>query len=92
MPGTARAHTVESLRAWLTEHIADYVNLPVEAIDPTVPLVDYGLDSVSALNVSANIEDHLGITVDATVMWDNETIEALGTALMAELEKASAED
>lgn len=83
-------HSADSLRNWLTERIADYVQRPAAEISATEPLVEYGLDSVSALNVSADIEDFLGIAVEATVMWDNPTIDALSGALMDELAKAPA--
>ncbi|MEU2794628.1 acyl carrier protein [Streptomyces sp. NPDC007100] len=83
-------HTHESLSAWLSQQIALYVKRPATEISATVPLVEYGLDSVSALSVAAELEDYLGIAVDGTVMWDNPTIDALSAALIDELAKPSA--
>ncbi|GGQ57861.1 acyl carrier protein [Streptomyces althioticus] len=77
--------TAESLARWLTDCVAIHLERPVDTIDPTVPLSDYGLDSLYALSVIAELEDHLDISVDPTVMWDNPTIDALSKALAEEL-------
>ncbi len=69
--------SAEQLRTWLIERVAVYVERPADAIDPTVPLGEYGLDSVLALAMASEIEDHLGIGVDPTVLWDHPTIDEL---------------
>ncbi|MEV0695764.1 acyl carrier protein [Streptomyces sp. NPDC050388] len=77
--------TAESLARWLTDCVATHLERPVDTIDPTVPLSNYGLDSLHALSVIAELEDHLDISVDPTVMWDNPTVDALSKALAEEL-------
>ncbi|MFD0140223.1 acyl carrier protein [Streptomyces sp. NPDC127159] len=71
----------DELRDWLVARVAEHLRKPTADIQPDVPLSDYGLDSVYALSVAAEIEDHLGFAVDPTMMWDNPTIEALLTAI-----------
>ncbi|MCQ8773593.1 acyl carrier protein [Streptomyces telluris] len=75
----------DALRDWLLGLVAEHVQLPREDIASHVPLSDYGLDSVYALSVAAEIEDRFGIDVDPTMMWDNPTIDALVEAVSKEL-------
>jgi acyl carrier protein len=74
---TTTDQSTGELRDWLIARVAAYVESPVDAIDPSVPLGEYGLDSVLALAMAAEIEDHLGVDVDPTVLWDHPTIDAL---------------
>jgi acyl carrier protein len=74
--------SLESLQEWLTSRVAAYVQRTPEEIKANVPLSDYGLDSVYALTLSGDIEDHLGLSLDPTVMWDHPTIAALSEALL----------
>ncbi|MEU7041075.1 acyl carrier protein [Streptomyces varsoviensis] len=73
----ADGRSTEDLRAWLTQCVALHVQLTPEQIKPDVPLTDYGLDSIYALTVASEIEDHLGIDLDPTVMWNHPTIDDL---------------
>lgn len=68
-------------RTWLTERVATYLRRSPEDIDTSVPLADYGLDSLTALAVTADIEDEFEVTVDDALAWDHPTIDALGAAL-----------
>lgn len=78
----------DTLRAWLAQRVATYVQRPPEEIEPDVPLAEYGLDSVYALTLSGDIEDHLGLALEPTVMWDYPTIGLLTKALLDDLAKA----
>ncbi len=78
-------HSLETLRPWLAARVADYVQRPVAEIQTDIPLADYGLSSVYALTLTGDIEDHLGLVIDPTVMWDHPTIDALTVALLQSL-------
>ncbi|GAB6043143.1 acyl carrier protein [Endothiovibrio diazotrophicus] len=82
----------DSLRHWLAERVADYVQKQPQDIEPNVPLAEYGLDSVFALTLSGDIEDHLGLVLEPTVMWDYPTVgtlaKALAKALVTDLAQA----
>ncbi|MGW6208643.1 acyl carrier protein [Streptomyces sp. NPDC055089] len=82
-------HSPEELTGWLKERIAEHVQLPAEEIDPDVPLANYGLDSLYALTVVTEIEEHLGLTLEPTVMWDAPTLNALVEVIRAELAHAA---
>jgi acyl carrier protein len=65
------------LHNWLTDRVADYLECAPERIRPDVSLASYGMDSMYALMLCGDIEDHLGVTVDPTVAWDYPTIDAI---------------
>lgn len=69
------------VHTWLTERVATYLRRSPQDIDTSVPLADYGLDSLTALAVTADIEDEFEVTVDDALTWDHPTIDALATAL-----------
>ncbi|WP_416969928.1 acyl carrier protein [Streptomyces sp. 4F14] len=84
MPGTTGQRTASAqaaLRDWLTTEIAQLLGTAPEDIDRTAPFGEYGLESISGLTLAAAIEDHLGIEVDPTVVWDHPSIDALAAHL-----------
>jgi len=78
-------HSLETLRPWLAGRVAAYVQRPVHEIQTNIPLAEYGLNSVYALTLTGDIEDHLGLVIDPTVMWDHPTIDALTQVLLQTL-------
>jgi acyl carrier protein len=85
MQASLIAHSSDTLRPWLAGRIAAYVQRPVDEIELDVPLAEYGLSSVYALTLTGDIEDHLGVVVEPTMMWDHPTIDALASALLRAL-------
>lgn len=69
------------LRTWLTQRVAEYLGLPAHEIDTGRQLADYGLESVYALALCGDIEDHLDLRVEETIVWDHPTIDELGAHL-----------
>ncbi|GAB2796111.1 hypothetical protein GCM10027073_29910 [Streptomyces chlorus] len=88
MEAAETPRTATELGDWLTRTVADYVRCDPAEIDPDVPLSDYGLDSISATTVCADIEDNFGLPVEVTLIWDHPTIGKLSHALAEELETA----
>lgn len=66
-----------SLRAWLIERVAAYLECEPSQIDPAQSLADYGLHSVLALSLGADLEDYLQVQLESTVVWDHPSIEEL---------------
>jgi acyl carrier protein len=75
----------ESMRAWLVERIAIQLQRPPSAVPADVSFADFGLDSVSAITLCAEVEEQFGVVIDPEEMWDHPTIEALGAALLKRL-------
>jgi acyl carrier protein len=69
------------IEAWLTQRLADELELDPEEIDRDVPVDRYGLDSRTAASLSGELEDWLGRRIEATVMWEHPTIEQLSLHL-----------
>lgn len=66
-----------ALRAWLVEQVAVMLDKAPQHIEPSVPLADYGLDSVYGLTLTTEIENHLGVTLEPTLIWDHPSIDEL---------------
>lgn len=66
--------TAEEIRTWLIGRVAHYLEEPAETIDPGMPLVEYGLDSVYAFALCGEIEDTLNVAVEPTLIWDVENL------------------
>lgn len=74
--------TADDVMDWLRERVAAQTGHPAEEIRPDLPLTEYGLDSVYVLGLSAEIEDHYGIEIDAALLWDNTSLAPLTEALL----------
>ena len=74
----------QELTDWLTVKVAGYLNVPPHAIDVDTPLADCGIDSVSAMNLCADLEYEKGFAVDTTIVWDHPTIDGIATHLITE--------
>ncbi|MCC3767170.1 acyl carrier protein [Streptomyces sp. UNOC14_S4] len=75
------ASSLDDIRSWLIERIAFYLEAPAESIDPVRKFVELGLDSVYALTMCGDIEDHFDIVVEPTVAWDHPTVDTLAAHL-----------
>ncbi len=64
----------DKIEGWLVERIAAYAELRVEEIDVRIPFERYGLDSRTAASVSGELEEWLGVSIPATLLWDYPTI------------------
>ena len=83
--------SADTLRTWLTTRVAAYLDRSPEEIDPAQPLSRYGLDSLTAVALCADIEDEYGIEVDPELAWDHPSINALSavtTQMIAEKARA----
>lgn len=70
----AASADAESIRSWLTERIAGYTKSDSFTIEPDVPLATYGLDSVTAVTLTVDIEDRYDIALEADTLWNYRTI------------------
>lgn len=62
---------------WVTLKFADWLEVPAEELDPQRPISSYGLDSISAVTLSVQLEEELGVELDTAVLWDRPTLSSL---------------
>ncbi|MEV7541031.1 acyl carrier protein [Streptomyces sp. NPDC089915] len=76
---TSRATAVGAAapHEWLAARLSLYLRRTPESIDPTVPLAEYGMDSVAALSLCGDLEEEFDLEVEPTLLWDHPTVEAL---------------
>ncbi|MGY0497488.1 acyl carrier protein [Nocardia sp. FBN12] len=83
---TTHAATTED---WLIERVADYTERAPHQVDPTIPLAELGMDSVSAVALCGEIEDRWMLDIDPTLVFEYPTIAAIATYLTAEISVAA---
>ncbi|QII04310.1 acyl carrier protein [Rhodococcoides fascians A25f] len=68
---------VEDVQEWLLACVARLARRSQREIAVDVPIVEYGLDSVSAVTLTVECEDHFGVEIDPAELWDHPTVDAL---------------
>jgi len=69
------------IRNWLMVAFANALKTTVEEVDTNAPFVNFGLDSIAAVELSADLGDWLGQRISPTVIWDYPSIEELARHL-----------
>ena len=78
-------HSVEAITSWLISEIQDLLSVDAEELAVDMPLVDYGLSSMTGMILSGSIEDWLNVRLDPSVAWEYPTIESLAAYLADEV-------
>jgi acyl carrier protein len=73
---------------WLTLKFADWLEIGPEELDSQQPIASYGLDSISAVTLSVQLEEELGVELDTAVLWDRPTLASLAEHLSEKLNDA----
>jgi acyl carrier protein len=69
------------IRQWLMAAVATVLKTTVEEVDTNAPFAGFGLDSLAAVELSADLGDWLGERISPTVIWDYPTIDELSRHL-----------
>lgn len=75
------------IQLWLQENIAQRLGVPASEVDITEPFVSYGLNSVAAVSLSADLEDWLNLKLSPTVVYDYPNIAKLAAYLSQSSDK-----
>lgn len=78
--------SVEAIQVWLADQLADVLSLDPASVDINKPLTRYGLDSIDAVTLVADLEDWLDLELPSTLLWDYPTIAKAATYLVNEFE------
>ena len=74
----------EVIATWLTENIAEQLEVEPDEIDTSEPIEDYGLDSAQGMIVVSRAEKQFGLEISPMLLWHYPTIEALSQRLAEE--------
>lgn len=83
------AHPTTTIQDWLVERVADYTDRARHQVDPSIPLAELGMDSVSAVSLCGEIEDRWNLEIDPTLVFDYPTIAAIAGYLADEFAYAA---
>jgi acyl-CoA synthetase (AMP-forming)/AMP-acid ligase II/alkylation response protein AidB-like acyl-CoA dehydrogenase/acyl carrier protein len=75
--GDKRVVNSGDVEAWLRTWIGRRLAVPAAQIDPLKPFADFGIDSVSAVELSAELGKWLQAPLPATIVWDFPNIRVL---------------
>ncbi|MEB3226021.1 MAG: SDR family NAD(P)-dependent oxidoreductase, partial [Synechococcus sp.] len=67
----------QDIEIWLQKNIAHRLGIQPQQLDVNEPFASYGLDSVQAVQVTADLEDWLGFKLEPTLAYDYPTIRSL---------------
>ena len=79
-----------SLSARIIELLSRELKMPAADVDPQLPLMQYGLDSIAALTIAGELEDELSLELPSTLLWDRPTIDSLADYLSQALAERNA--
>ncbi|MFC0101146.1 acyl carrier protein [Micromonospora marina] len=72
---------VDAIGAWLTERIAVYLDLEAADIGADASLASFGIDSVYLAAIIGDIEEHYGLRIESSAVWEHPTIDGLAAHL-----------
>ncbi len=72
-----RQPTPQNLRRWCTAYLAHILALPESGIDLYRGLGEYGLDSMDAVVMAGELEDHFQLEIDPAVFLRQDSLGAL---------------
>ena len=84
-PPSFSSNTAESIETWITKWLANELKIAVDLIDTRKSFVYYGLDSVTAIGLSSDLEVWLGRQLSSTLAWDYPSIKSLAQHLAEEI-------
>lgn len=85
----------ERIEAWLLDWLVKRAAIAAGDVARDKPFAEYGLDSLTAVEMSQELEDWLGIALTPTIAWNYPTPMALGRYLAREaagLDSEAADD
>jgi acyl carrier protein len=84
METTDRNHPEAAFRSWLIDQLSTQLQRPAAEISPSVPFVEYGIDSVASLSLYGEIEEEFGLCLEPTVAWEYPDVDSLARHLAEE--------
>ena len=71
---TMNCESATSILNWLTEKVSATLGIDPASVKSSEPFAAYALGSVQSVSLVADLEDWLGQTLPATLLWDHPTL------------------
>ena len=71
----------QRIESWLVDWMVARASVAPEEIDRNRPFAEYGLDSISAVELSHDLQEQLGIELTAVIAWSHPTPAAMARFL-----------
>lgn len=81
---TTSGKTKDDIQRWLVAQVAERLEVNLRDVDSRVPFAHYGMDSVQAVSLTADLETWLGRDLSPTLAYDYPTIDTLARHLAGE--------
>ncbi len=78
------SQTRKNIESWLVVKLAERLEVKTDDIDIHKDFIDYGLNSIEAVNLSGELENFIDRRMPPTLLWDYPNISALAKYLIAE--------
>lgn len=78
-------HPAPEVVDFLTAGIARFTRRDPAAIPPDAALVDLGLQSIDAVLLSGEVEDHFRIELDPATIFEHETLASFASEITARM-------
>ncbi|MDF5718482.1 MAG: AMP-binding protein [Rhizonema sp. NSF051] len=80
-------HTGETIQNWIENWLVKKLKVDAKVVNSNQSFAEYGMDSVIAVELSQDLEDWLGQTLEleATIVWNFPTTEALAHYIASKL-------
>lgn len=73
--------SVEEISQRMRKLLADKLNQPANRFPGDRPFDELGLDSLMVVGLVADLEDEVGVQLEANLLWDHQTINDLAVAV-----------
>ncbi|MCG8653967.1 MAG: polyketide synthase dehydratase domain-containing protein, partial [Pirellulales bacterium] len=80
-----RQAMIESIEGWISHWLVVRAGVDPEDIDLEKPFADYGLDSMTAVELSGEIEDWSGVELTPVVAWNHPTVARMSRFITSQL-------
>jgi acyl carrier protein len=77
-----KIRTLVEIQDWLVSYLSELLLIEANEIDITIPFDRYGLDSATAVGLTGDLENWLAMELDATLVYDYPSVEALSRHLV----------
>jgi len=77
--------SAQTLMDFLCEQVARRSKVPPHKITPEAPLAALGLESIDAVLLCGDVEDHFQVEVDPADIFDHDTLGSFADAILARM-------